>query len=281
MKICDLLKKNLPGYEIISLMEFGGSSEVYKIVNKHNGELFVLKVVTHQRVVAKEASNEIKALETLGLLVKSFEIDIVNENETLKAVCILMKLYPGIRLDLYLAEHKSYDRLERLELALKCAQLVQNIHEKSLLHNDISPSNFIYDSLTNNLNIIDFGWSRQVDGDFSKGLEIHYWGWRWFNPPEYLHYKGIPGGILTIKPNSEIYMLGHTLKYLLGQADPSRFKEQPDRLEFKELEDLIEQMTIESSPEKRINIHEVVTKLNTLMASVQQANNPPPARCLI
>ena len=61
--------------------------------------------------------------------------------------------------------------IQRLDIALKIAHGIHEIHLAKLIHKGISPENILWNSLTNDLKIIDFGAASPIDEDVIEHLQ--------------------------------------------------------------------------------------------------------------
>lgn len=95
----------------------------------------------------------VKNLKGNGIIT-AHNIEKINEN-----IFIVFEDFGGESLNLYLNKKKE-KRLtieEFLFLAIKIASSLEEIHNQSVIHKDINPSNIVYNSQTRQLKIIDFG----------------------------------------------------------------------------------------------------------------------------
>lgn len=257
-------------YKLLSTLEVGGCSVVFKVMHLENKDVCALKLITHPRLI-DEAAKEIKVLKAFDALVESQSFIGINptSHEEQPFTAIIMPFIPGIRLDKYLADHKNLPLQERLYLMLQITEQLNTIHSNNIIHGDVAPSNFIINPLNLKIKIIDFGWSNIVDGTnhLSDGVEIYYWGWRWFNAPEYEHFKGLEGGKLILKPASDIYALGNTIEYILGNADPARFQAQPNSIRNPSIDNLIASMVC-VEPNRRAALPEVKDRLIEIASNI-------------
>jgi serine/threonine-protein kinase len=117
----------------------------------------------------------------------------------------------------HLSEFSSPDRLlpvdTVLDLVARAAEALDYAHRRSVVHRDIKPANIMYDSLSNNLKITDFGIAKLVDANRTRtGIVL---GTPAFMSPEQLEGKNVNG-------HTDLFALGVSLYQLLTGQLPFR-----------------------------------------------------------
>lgn len=178
-------------------------------------------------------------------------------------------LYSCLKADIH-----SKDRInslsERLDIAIKMAQKLQEVHNQNIIHRDIKSDNFLYNKNNKEVTLIDFGLANDVN-DKSNKSNIPGLGTPGYQAPE-------------IKPNKSLYSKQSDI-YALGVAyqDLFEFHETmgpnpgypgavfedvqghepfPNQLEWKML-NLISQM-VASKPEDRGNLPNIMESIRIL-----------------
>ena len=117
----------------------------------------------------------------------------------------------------HLNEFATNDRLlpvdTVLDLIARAAEALDYAHRRNVVHRDIKPANIMYDSLSNNLKITDFGIAKLIDANRTRtGIVL---GTPAFMSPEQLEGKNVNG-------HTDLFALGVSLYQLLTGQLPFR-----------------------------------------------------------
>ena len=117
----------------------------------------------------------------------------------------------------HLSEFATTDRLlpvdTVLDLIARAADALDYAHRRNIVHRDIKPANIMYDSLSNNLKITDFGIAKLIDANRTRtGIVL---GTPAFMSPEQLEGKNVNG-------HTDLFALGVSLYQLLTGQLPFR-----------------------------------------------------------
>jgi serine/threonine protein kinase len=117
----------------------------------------------------------------------------------------------------HLSEFATNDRLlpvdTVLDLIARAADALDYAHRRNVVHRDIKPANIMYDSLSNNLKITDFGIAKLIDANRTRtGIVL---GTPAFMSPEQLEGKNVNG-------HTDLFALGVSLYQLLTGQLPFR-----------------------------------------------------------
>jgi eukaryotic-like serine/threonine-protein kinase len=117
----------------------------------------------------------------------------------------------------HLSEFATPDRLLPVDVVLdlvgRAAEALEYAHRRNVVHRDIKPANIMYDSLSNNLKITDFGIAKLIDANRTRtGIVL---GTPAFMSPEQLEGKNVNG-------HTDLFALGVSLYQLLTGLLPFR-----------------------------------------------------------
>jgi serine/threonine-protein kinase len=117
----------------------------------------------------------------------------------------------------HLSEFAAADRLlpvdTVLDLVGRAADALEYAHRRNVVHRDIKPANIMYDSLSNNLKLTDFGIAKLIDVNRTRtGIVL---GTPAFMSPEQLEGKNVNG-------HTDLFALGVSLYQLLTGLLPFR-----------------------------------------------------------
>jgi len=146
----------IPGYEIKDKIFDGNHSIIYRADRINDKKQVIIKVLkeefpNHDEIARFKREFEIGKLAQQEGVVK--ELGLEKEGHT---YAIIMEDIDGVSLDQILAQ-KSLPLNEFLPLAIHLTDILGRIHEQSIIHKDINPSNIVWNPKTKILEIIDFG----------------------------------------------------------------------------------------------------------------------------
>ena len=189
-----------------------GMSETYLAVTGENKKQTkgILK-----RYVKHDLNEKQDRLATAGIVSKQKEI--LERLSGIKGIPQVHEFIPGEDEDILVLEYMpgedlnallrkdEFDELKAVSIAIKIAEIIKEIHGKSVVHNDIKPSNVVVDYRDNSVAIIDFE-SATIVGNTRTDVAM---GTVLYAAPEYQVTK-----IGTIA--SDIYSFGRLFSSLLA-----------------------------------------------------------------
>lgn len=153
--------------------------------------------------------NETEILSRLGSSTDVIKVyDVFSANGT---VYYAMEYVDGLSVAEYTKKYGKISAEQALFAALKISSAFTLIHEKNIIHRDLSPDNIMITS-DGNVRIIDFGNARPFSYDGENSLTVALRP-NYAPPEQYQHY-GSQG------PWTDIYSLGAVLYYALTLEEP-------------------------------------------------------------
>ena len=165
--------KNISKYQIIDTLGKGSFGSAYKVIDKENNKIYVIKQISLKNSTKKEIEsikNEAKILSSINseYVVKYFDSFIENDYFN-----IVMEYCNGLDLRKLINSYKENNKFIEKEKIYHfidgLCQGIQELHKKKLIHRDLKPENIF---LTGNykIKIGDFGISKQLNevNDFAK-----------------------------------------------------------------------------------------------------------------
>lgn len=214
--------------------------------------------------------NETKILSHLGSSTDVIKVyDVFAANGT---VYYAMEYVDGLSVAEYTKKYGKISAEQALFAALKISSAFTLIHEKNIIHRDLSPENIMI-TADGNVRIVDFGNARSFSYDEGNSLTVA------LNPgyaplEQYQHY-GSQG------PWTDIYSLGAVLYYALTLDNPQDpMTRIDDDSEFraglslidKQLAEIISKMTAIKTDERYANGAEVLTDLKKVRLDGEKFN---------
>lgn len=221
-------------YHIDRVLGEGGFAIIYQCTDIINGMSVAVKEYFPSGLAKREQKQDLFVVQPLGQNKIEFEkghrhflkeaqilkechnlpgivtvYDFFEENRT---AYIVMEYIEGLTLEQYVHTNGVFTYSEILELLLPLIHSLEKIHEKGLIHRDISPDNLIL-GLDNQLHLIDFGAAtmKQIDYNRRQTTIILKKG---YAPPEQYLSSGNMGSW------SDIYALCATIYFAVSGQTP-------------------------------------------------------------
>ena len=161
------LAEQLPGYELGELLHDGSTSAVYRARRTADGARVIIKRTRGPTVSARQLTryrNEYEFLKTLSCdgVIEAF--DLVRSHGQL---ALVLEHFDGPSLKQWIRAADA-PLAERLELAIKLAATLGEVHAAGIIHKDINSHNFLYDPATRRTKLIDFGIATRLRSEESK-----------------------------------------------------------------------------------------------------------------
>ncbi|MBD2481216.1 ATP-binding sensor histidine kinase [Planktothrix sp. FACHB-1365] len=205
----------LPGYQILAQIYESINSVVYRAIREKDNLPVILKVLQGEfpsQSDLQKYEREYKILRCFNLesVIKVYELQTYQNT-----LVMALEDFGGESLKILLATQK-FTLLGFLNIAIKIAQGLREIHAANLIHKDINPSNIVFNPATGQVKLIDFSISSGLTQD---SLRLH--------PPQNLE-----GTLAYISPEqtgrmnrsvdyrTDFYSLGATFYELLTQQVP-------------------------------------------------------------
>ena len=159
-------------YSIIQSLGHGAFGAAYKVLNKNDNQVYVMKKISVEMASREDISkmeNEAKILSSVNseYVVKYYE-SFYSEH----SFNIVMEFCDGSDLKKYIKEHKSQKKLIEKEkifdLILDICEGLREIHSKNLIHRDLKPDN-LFLTKDSKVKIGDFGIAKQLNNPEEYG----------------------------------------------------------------------------------------------------------------
>jgi predicted ATPase/serine phosphatase RsbU (regulator of sigma subunit)/tRNA A-37 threonylcarbamoyl transferase component Bud32 len=203
----------LPGYTILEKIHSGEKSQVYRA--KKADDLVIIKIF----------QNEYPSQESVNHLYQEFEIlKNMNHPHIVKAIQIerIGNHYAQIFFDIQgesletILTQKQFSFQKVLEISFMIVSALEEIHKQNIIYRDLKPQNIVYNEVTNELNLIDFGSiSVQAYKNSSLSVQNSMEGTLAYISPEQSGRMN-----RSIDYRSDYYSLGITLYQLVSGALP-------------------------------------------------------------
>ena len=262
--------KNISKYQIIDTLGKGSFGSAYKVIDKDNNKIYVIKQISLKNSTKKEIEsikNEAKILSSINseYVVKYFDSFIENDYFN-----IVMEYCNGLDLRKLINSYKENNKFIEKEKIYHfidgLCQGIQELHKKKLIHRDLKPENIF---LTGNykIKIGDFGISKQLNevNDFAKTQigTISYMAPEMITGEKYNNKIDIwaLGCIIYELCTLECCFDGLSINAVTNKITKEKIKEINIKLYGNELQNLIN-VLLNKNYKKRPNIEEVIKTIN-------------------
>jgi len=153
----------LNGYQIIQQLYESSNSLVYRGIEKRSDRPVILKFLKQEYPTREELTRYKQEYEITkhlkiqnAIAQQDFTIAAYDLKQYQNTFVIIFEDFGGYSLDVLIKKH-SFTIQEFLQIAIKINLGLSVIHEANIIHKDINPSNIVYNPITKELKIIDFG----------------------------------------------------------------------------------------------------------------------------
>ncbi len=204
----------IDGYRIKQEIYKSGNSIVYRGIRESDNRPVVIKTSDKEYPNPKELSGFMHEYELMKRvtgdgIIKVYELRKYNESLAIVMEDIggdsVSNLLPSLKLGI----------MEKLKLAIKMTESLLQLHKHNVIHKDVNPSNFIWNTKTNELKIIDLDIATEAKETFNKIGSSDLEGTLDYISPEQTGRINRP-----IDNRSDLYSLGITLYELFSGQKP-------------------------------------------------------------
>jgi serine/threonine protein kinase len=201
---------SIDGYEILDEVHASTTSQLYKVRDKENGQLFMMKTPSVYFSDDPAYIERFYMEEWAGKRIQSDAVlKIIEQTRQRNFLYFIMEYIDGITLKKWAEDHPSPDFERVIDITSKIIKGLRVFHRLEMLHRDLKPENIMI-TTHGVVKIIDFG-SVKIAGiqEISTPVErIELLGTKNYTAPEYL--LGMEGS-----NRSDIYSLGVLVYNLL------------------------------------------------------------------
>ncbi|MGB3402692.1 MAG: AAA family ATPase [Microcoleaceae cyanobacterium] len=159
----------MPGYQIIEPIYESINSLVYRGIRQQDKQAIILKVLKEDYPTPSELTRYKQEYE----ITRNLNIDGVVKAYALEAyqrtLVIILEDFGALSLEQLINDCRWADistNLQKfLNIAIKTAEILGEIHSSNIIHKDINPANIVLNPETGQLKIIDFGISTQLNSE--------------------------------------------------------------------------------------------------------------------
>ena len=160
-------------YQLVRLIRSGTKTQVWEALDQGDRKRVALKILQRDFRADKDQIAELKHELAVG---KTLEHDnvirIFDYYDQHGLPLLAMQLFNARNLKIEMRENLVYVAQNAREIMVQCAKGLQHLHEKSWIHCDVKPDNFLLDPESNAVKLIDFSIAEKA----KKGLGALFGG---------------------------------------------------------------------------------------------------------
>ncbi len=161
----------IPGYEELELIYESKRTTVYKSIRISDKLPVILKILNSEYPNLEELSSFKKEFEITKSLEFEGVVKVLNLEKFNNNLILVFEDFKGESFSKVLST-KKLDLNEFLDLSKKILNILSKIHDKNIIHKDLTPSNILWNKNTNEVQIIDFGISTNLTTEQNKNSRI-------------------------------------------------------------------------------------------------------------
>ena len=201
----DIKLGDMSKYEVNTKIGRGRYSEVYSGIEKYTNQKVVIKIL--KPINKNKIKREAVILQYLNDCPNSVHLIDITKGECIDIYCLIYNNISGHDLKLV---YKNITPEDMKLYIYKILQCLSFCHSKKIMHRDIKSGNIVVNTLTKELNVIDWGLSEYYIPNYKYNTRV---GTRFYKAPELLlDYKKYDYAI-------DIWSAGCVLASLLFQKD--------------------------------------------------------------
>ena len=201
----DINLGDMSKYEVNAKIGRGRYSEVYSGIEKYTNEKVVIKIL--KPINKNKIKREAVILQYLNKCPNSVHLLDITKGESIDIYCLIYNNISGHDLKLI---YKNITPEDMKLYIYKILQCLSFCHSKKIMHRDIKSGNIVVNTITKELNVIDWGLSEYYISNYKYNTRV---GTRFYKAPELLlDYKKYDYAI-------DVWSAGCVLASLLFQKD--------------------------------------------------------------
>lgn len=201
----DIKLGDMSKYEVNAKIGRGRYSEVYSGIEKYTNEKVVIKIL--KPINKNKIKREAVILQYLNKCPNSVHLLDITKGESIDIYCLIYNNISGHDLKLV---YKNITPEDMKLYIYKILQCLSFCHSKKIMHRDIKSGNIVVNTITKELNVIDWGLSEYYISNYKYNTRV---GTRFYKAPELLlDYKKYDYAI-------DVWSAGCVLASLLFQKD--------------------------------------------------------------
>ena len=152
---------SIPGVAVQTLLYESVNSLVYRAIREADNQPIILKLLKESYPTPQELVRYRTEYRITQELKEPGVVQVYDLQKYQNSLVMFVEDFGGESLTIWMQQRK-FSLKEFLQIAIKTAESLGQIHAANVIHKDINPSNIVYNPETEQLKIIDFGISTQL-----------------------------------------------------------------------------------------------------------------------
>ena len=228
-------------YKIISKLDSGASSQVFKVLDENTGEIKVAKIFDDsERALFREETKMYEIINRLNLRtnIQFYESSIddllINDNISRKMYIILEYGSKGSLFDALNKTKNGFSEDVCKYILLNILNAVDALHNEGICHRDIKPENIVFVGDNYDIKLIDFGLSGKFLDENNQKIKLEEcYGTRYYCAPEIIERKLYDGTKVDIFSIGAMLFLLMTKNFGFAEAKIKKNIEKVKHLLYK------------------------------------------------
>jgi predicted ATPase/signal transduction histidine kinase len=145
-----------PGYQLLKLLYDSDQTLIYRAIRQADQQPVIFKCLKTEFPSATQLAHYHHEYELLSQLTLPGIIQSYGLEKWQDRLVLILEDFGGDSLNLWLTRH-TFKVIEGLSLAIQMADILGQLHAAQVIHKDVNPNNFVWNSTTGILKLIDFG----------------------------------------------------------------------------------------------------------------------------
>jgi serine/threonine-protein kinase len=217
-RLRDDMPESLDRYRLLEPIGEGATGRVYLARDLRDNRVVAIKLIDvscerDDTEIADAKDRFRREAETAGRLKHANIVKVLEIGESDGHTFIAMEFLKGSLLSRFTSRETLLPPRLVLELGALVADALDYAHRQNVIHRDIKPGNIMYDSISGDLKITDFGIARLIDVNRTRTGVV-------LGTPSFMSPEQIEGG--NVKGHTDLFALGVSLYELLTGRLPFR-----------------------------------------------------------
>ncbi|MEG4577356.1 AAA family ATPase [Microcoleus sp. N3A4] len=153
---------SIPGVAVVTLLYESANSLVYRAIREADNKPLILKFLKESYPTLQELVRYRTEYRITRELKEAGVVRVYDLQKYQNSLVMFVEDFGGESLKIWMQQRK-FSLKEFLQIAIATTEILGQIHSANIIHKDINPSNIVYNPETEQLKIIDFGISTQLN----------------------------------------------------------------------------------------------------------------------
>lgn len=163
---------NFPGYKTKEQIFRGYNSTIYRGIRDSDNKPVIIKFLNQEYPSPEELSRFRREYEITDRLKGDGIINVYGLEKYNNSLIMILEDF-GAESVSKILHASQITMIDKVLLAVKMTEILKQIHQQKIIHKDINPSNFVWNTKTGKVKIIDFGISTELNRETTDFLNLN------------------------------------------------------------------------------------------------------------